>query len=368
MNNNGPPPGLHNGGDTHFYDDLNAFYGKGKGKNKGKGKGCFNCGSTEHIARDCPKPVTCHNCGEEGHYAANCPKGKGKKGKGKGQYYNNYKGKGNYYNSYNKGKGKGQYSVNDWDEQGPTWGPAPVNTQTWGQGTHTDKMWGQASYINHVDNQADARLLALHDDWTETKRTRGQTENNKSEQTKWQTPTMNKYAALSNDEEEETELIFPPLSHAPPPKPTYERPARTKSKFITCNQKKKKHKGCQGSCCELPPDMVDPDTETEGETETDEIESEQEEETNNGTRNIWVELFNRKLPNRNLLYMTETAQDGIGKATDNSGWRDQNARQDKQEEQRGNPGGELSTTAERNLSFLESNDAEALAVNGQQVE
>ena len=46
--------------------------------------------------------------------------------------------------------------------------------------------------------------------------------------------------------------------------------------------------GCQGSCCELPPDMVDPETETEGETETDEIETEREEQTNNGTGSIWV--------------------------------------------------------------------------------
>ena len=65
--------------------------------------------------------------------------------------------------------------------------------------------------------------------------------------------------------------------------------------------------------------MVGPETETEGEAETDEVENEHEEQTNNGTSDIWVELFKRELPNRNLLYETETADDVVEAPTTGSG-------------------------------------------------
>ncbi|KAH7819494.1 RNA-binding region RNP-1 domain-containing protein [Monocercomonoides exilis] len=42
--------------------------------------GCYNCGSQDHISRDCPEPprraprsVGCFNCGKPGHLARDCP-------------------------------------------------------------------------------------------------------------------------------------------------------------------------------------------------------------------------------------------------------------------------------------------------------
>jgi hypothetical protein len=38
---------------------------------------CFNCGASDHMARNCPHPkdfaTQCHNCGEMGHRAKDCP-------------------------------------------------------------------------------------------------------------------------------------------------------------------------------------------------------------------------------------------------------------------------------------------------------
>jgi hypothetical protein len=38
---------------------------------------CFNCGASDHIARQCPHPrnfsAQCHACGEMGHLARDCP-------------------------------------------------------------------------------------------------------------------------------------------------------------------------------------------------------------------------------------------------------------------------------------------------------
>eukprot|EP00928_Gymnodinium_smaydae_P011357 TRINITY_DN141_c1_g1_i6.p2 TRINITY_DN141_c1_g1~~TRINITY_DN141_c1_g1_i6.p2 ORF type:complete len:142 (+),score=42.74 TRINITY_DN141_c1_g1_i6:164-589(+) len=63
--------------------------GKGKGK-KGKSKGdqgCFICGG-DHRARDCPEgerePVKCFNCGGD-HFARECPEERREKGKSKGK-------------------------------------------------------------------------------------------------------------------------------------------------------------------------------------------------------------------------------------------------------------------------------------------
>eukprot|EP00927_Polykrikos_kofoidii_P062537 TRINITY_DN57352_c0_g1_i1.p1 TRINITY_DN57352_c0_g1~~TRINITY_DN57352_c0_g1_i1.p1 ORF type:complete len:343 (-),score=58.19 TRINITY_DN57352_c0_g1_i1:154-1182(-) len=37
--------------------------------------GCFSCGSTEHLARNCPaQTLRCHSCGQPGHLARICPK------------------------------------------------------------------------------------------------------------------------------------------------------------------------------------------------------------------------------------------------------------------------------------------------------
>ncbi|KAK9108692.1 hypothetical protein Sjap_016768 [Stephania japonica] len=51
-----------------------GFNGGGGG---GGGGGCFNCGGSGHLARDC-KTVSggsCYNCGEQGHFARDCYKG-----------------------------------------------------------------------------------------------------------------------------------------------------------------------------------------------------------------------------------------------------------------------------------------------------
>ena len=70
--------------------DLDAF---GKGKGKGKGQGCFKCGGSGHIERDCIADPTCSadcwRCNGKNICSRYCPtpahngKGKGDKGKGK---------------------------------------------------------------------------------------------------------------------------------------------------------------------------------------------------------------------------------------------------------------------------------------------
>ena len=40
--------------------------------NVGRTSSCFNCKSTEHLARDCDKPRRCYNCNQHGHVQHNC--------------------------------------------------------------------------------------------------------------------------------------------------------------------------------------------------------------------------------------------------------------------------------------------------------
>ena len=41
---------------------------------KGRQRRCYECNSTDHVKRDCPKGKTCHTCKEIGHLSNNCPK------------------------------------------------------------------------------------------------------------------------------------------------------------------------------------------------------------------------------------------------------------------------------------------------------
>lgn len=65
----------------------------GGGGNSGQ-KGCFNCGESGHMSRECPKPRkqgggggggrSCYNCGDSGHMSRECPQPKKQGGGGGG--------------------------------------------------------------------------------------------------------------------------------------------------------------------------------------------------------------------------------------------------------------------------------------------
>lgn len=44
----------------------------------GGGGACHNCGSEDHMAKECdqPRKMTCRNCNEEGHMSKDCDKPK----------------------------------------------------------------------------------------------------------------------------------------------------------------------------------------------------------------------------------------------------------------------------------------------------
>jgi hypothetical protein len=45
---------------------------KNQSNKKPKIVGCFNCGSKDHMAKDCPNPAKCRKCGQEGHIQKEC--------------------------------------------------------------------------------------------------------------------------------------------------------------------------------------------------------------------------------------------------------------------------------------------------------
>lgn len=50
---------------------------KHSGECLAKSGGCFRCGKTDHVIRDCPSkdsPTVCFGCGESGHIRFKCPK------------------------------------------------------------------------------------------------------------------------------------------------------------------------------------------------------------------------------------------------------------------------------------------------------
>ena len=134
-----------NGAEDAYDQYLNAIKG---GKAKGKGKGCFNCGSPEHWARECPNPPT----GKGGQGGKGWKGGKGDGGKGgPGKGFGKGSGKGgpkggcwncggNHYasdcpqNGHSKGKGKGKLNgMEEYGEQsegdvgGDGWSTPSVN-------------------------------------------------------------------------------------------------------------------------------------------------------------------------------------------------------------------------------------------------
>nr|BAD99524.1 VASA RNA helicase [Moina macrocopa] len=68
---------------------------RGSGPRQGGGsRGCFNCGDTNHMSRECPNPKkegnsrgTCYNCGDSGHMSRECPNPK-KESSSRGTCYN----------------------------------------------------------------------------------------------------------------------------------------------------------------------------------------------------------------------------------------------------------------------------------------
>eukprot|EP01018_Ginkgo_biloba_P034651 Gb_18506 [translate_table: standard] len=82
----GPHGNFVQGGNNGGY-----YGGGGRGRGRGGGGfggGCYNCGDTNHLARDCPQERmmgsggrgmggggACYNCGESGHFARDCPHG-----------------------------------------------------------------------------------------------------------------------------------------------------------------------------------------------------------------------------------------------------------------------------------------------------
>ncbi|KAJ8771156.1 hypothetical protein K2173_023481 [Erythroxylum novogranatense] len=65
----------------HFARDcsrVNGGGGPGSGISSGGGGACFNCGGYGHMARDCPGGGgACYNCGGYGHMARECTSGRG---------------------------------------------------------------------------------------------------------------------------------------------------------------------------------------------------------------------------------------------------------------------------------------------------
>lgn len=55
-------------------DDRGRRYDRGgNGARDGRGLLCYQCNSTDHLARNCPRGVVCFNCHQQGHVSKNCP-------------------------------------------------------------------------------------------------------------------------------------------------------------------------------------------------------------------------------------------------------------------------------------------------------